>query len=44
MAQEYQISDTELRQLQMIELEMLVELDRICKKYQIEYSLDGGTQ
>lgn len=43
MAQEYQISDTELRQLQMIELEMLVELDRICKKYQIKYSLDGGT-
>lgn len=43
MAQEYQISDEELKQLQMIELEMLVELDRICRKYRIEYSLDGGT-
>lgn len=43
MAQKYQISDTELKQLQKIELEMLVELDRICRKYRIEYSLDGGT-
>lgn len=43
MTQEYHISNTELRQLQKIELEMLVELDRICRKYQIAYSLDGGT-
>jgi lipopolysaccharide cholinephosphotransferase len=43
MTQKYQISETELKQLQKIELEMLVELDRICRKYQIEYSLDGGT-
>lgn len=43
MAQEYQISDAELKQLQKIELEMLVELDRVCRKYRIEYSLDGGT-
>lgn len=43
MTQEYQISDEELKQLQKIELEMLVELDRICRKYRIEYSLDGGT-
>ncbi len=32
-----------LRQLQMTELEMLVEVDRICRKYNIKYSLDGGT-
>lgn len=43
MAHEYQISDAELKQLQKIELEMLVELDRICRKYRIKYSLDGGT-
>lgn len=43
MTQEYQISDAELQQLQKIELEMLIELDRICRKYRIEYSLDGGT-
>ena len=43
MEQKYQISEAELKQLQRIELEMLVELDRICRKYRIEYSLDGGT-
>lgn len=32
-----------LRQLQMIEREMLIEVDRICRKYNIKYSLDGGT-
>lgn len=32
-----------LRQLQMTELEMLIEVDRICGKYGIRYSLDGGT-
>ena len=32
-----------LRKLQLTELEMLVEVDRICRKYDIKYSLDGGT-
>ena len=32
-----------LRKLQLTELEMLVEVDRICRKYNINYSLDGGT-
>lgn len=41
--QAYEISREELRQLQMVELEMLIEVDRICKKYDIKYSLDGGT-
>lgn len=41
--QEYQISDMELKKMQKIELEMLIELDRICRKYGISYSLDGGT-
>lgn len=39
----YVISQQELRQLQNIELEMLIELDRICRKCGIKYSLDGGT-
>lgn len=43
MKQEYQISDMELKQLQRVELEILIELDRICRKYHIQYSLDGGT-
>lgn len=37
------LSSEDLRKLQLIELEMIVEVDRICRKYQIEYSLDGGT-
>lgn len=32
-----------LRQLQKIELEMIIEVDRICRKHNIKYSLDGGT-
>lgn len=32
-----------LRKLQMIELEMLLEVDRICKKYGIQYMIIGGT-
>lgn len=39
----YNPSQEELRQLQLIEIEMLVEFDRICRKYDIKYSLDGGT-
>ena len=32
-----------LRKLQLTELELLVEVDRICRKNKIQYSLDGGT-
>lgn len=32
-----------LRRLQLIQLEILEELDRICTKHNINYSLDGGT-
>lgn len=32
-----------LEQLQNTELEMLIEVDRICRKNNIKYSLDGGT-
>ena len=37
------LSKEELRKLQLIELDILKEFDRICKKYDIKYSLDGGT-
>jgi len=33
----------ELRKLQLVQIEMLIELDRICRKNNIKYSLDGGT-
>jgi len=32
-----------IRKLQIIELEMLQELDRICRENDIHYELDGGT-
>ena len=32
-----------LRELQMIQLECLIEIDRICREYNIDYSIDGGT-
>ena len=32
-----------LRKLQLTELEMMIEVDRICRKHNINYSLDGGT-
>ena len=35
--------DKALRALQLIQLEGLKELDRICRKHDIKYSLGGGT-
>lgn len=32
-----------IRQLQLIQLEMLIEIDKVCKKYNIKYSLYAGT-
>ncbi|MBQ6164380.1 MAG: LicD family protein [Clostridia bacterium] len=32
-----------LRDIQDVELKILLELDRICQKYDIKYSLSGGT-
>lgn len=40
----YNLSDEELRELQEIEVEMLIEVDRICKKYGIRYCISAGTQ
>lgn len=38
-----QLNEEMLRQLQMIQLEMLIEVDRICKKYCIHYNIIAGT-
>lgn len=39
----YHLKINELRELQLIELEMLVEVDRICKKCGIKYCISAGT-
>lgn len=43
MSEVIELSGEQLRQLQLIELEMLIEVDRICRKNNIKYSLAGGT-
>ncbi len=40
---EFEYADKILRKMQLIELEMLVEFDRICRKYDINYIIDAGT-
>ncbi len=37
------MSDFDLKKLQHAELDILLEIDRICKKHGIEYSLNSGT-
>lgn len=41
--EQHNLTDNELKKLQSIELELLCEFDRICRKYGIIYSIDGGT-
>ena len=38
-----ELTNTQLRQVQMIELELLEEVDRICKKCNIHYNIIAGT-
>lgn len=38
-----QLTNEQLRQLQLVQLELLLEFDRICRKHHIMYSLTGGT-
>ena len=39
----YPNSQVSIREVQLVQLEILNELDRICKKYNIKYELFGGT-
>jgi lipopolysaccharide cholinephosphotransferase len=44
MITEYKAMPSEdLRKMQLIQLEMLLEVDRICKKHNIKYSIIAGT-
>lgn len=37
------LTEKQLKQLQRIELEMMIEFDRICRKHNITYTIIGGT-
>lgn len=39
----HQISADELKQIQQIQLELICEVDRICKKHNIRFNMVGGT-
>ena len=43
MAETILLSDEELRRMQLVELDLLKELDRVCRKYDINYVVVGGT-
>ena len=37
------VTEEQLKRLQQLGLEMLIEVDRICRKNGIVYEMDGGT-
>ncbi len=40
---QHSLTMEEIKKLHDVELELLVEFDRICRKHDIPYSIDGGT-
>ena len=38
-----ELSPEEFRQMQLLQLDMLVELDRVCRENNINYTIFGGT-
>lgn len=43
MFKEKVLSSEELRKMQLIQLDMLIDFDRVCRKNGIKYILEGGT-
>lgn len=43
MAEKINLSNSELRRLQLLELDILIEFDRVCRKHGIIYTLSSGT-
>lgn len=43
MSEAIKMTDEEFRTLQLLELDMIVELDRVCRKHDIKYCMIGGT-
>lgn len=43
LQQEYHMTPQELKKLQQIQMELIAEVDRICKKCDIRYNMVGGT-
>lgn len=43
MMKKRELTEAELRAVQMVQLELLCEVDRICKKYNIHYNIIAGT-
>ena len=40
----YNLTKEEFRRMQLIELDLLVEFDRVCRLHNIKYALNSGTQ
>ena len=38
-----ELTKEQLRKMQLMEVEMVAEFDRVCRKHNILYSIDGGT-
>ena len=43
MTKKKELTQEQLKKMQQIEVEMADELDRVCRKHNIPYSLDGGS-
>jgi lipopolysaccharide cholinephosphotransferase len=43
MAEAITLKPRELRATQLIQLDMMLEVDRVCREYELRYSLAGGT-